>query len=57
MFFTCFFFLDGSENYSSAFKRHEAWNPKNGSHRNVNILHKVWLETAENIGKDGKLTI
>jgi hypothetical protein len=36
---------------SSVFKR-EMWDPKNPSHKNVNILHKLWLEIA--VGKDGK---
>jgi hypothetical protein len=36
------------------FKREEIWNPKNSSHRNVNILHKMQLEIAEEVGKDGK---
>jgi hypothetical protein len=56
MFFACFFSVD-QKIISSVFKRDEIWNPKNGSHKNVNILHKVWLETAANIEKEGKLAI
>jgi hypothetical protein len=41
---------------SSVFKREEIWNPKNPSHKNVNI-HKLWLEIAEEVGKDGTLSI
>jgi hypothetical protein len=38
---------------SSVFRREEIWNPKNPSHKNVNILHNLWLEIAEEVGKDG----
>jgi hypothetical protein len=38
-------------------KREEIRNPKNPSLNIINILHNLWLEIAEDVGKDGKQTI
>jgi hypothetical protein len=29
------------------FDKEEIWNPKDPSHKDVNILHKLWMEMAE----------
>jgi hypothetical protein len=44
----------GQQIISSAFKTEDIWKPKNPSHKNVTVLHKLWLGIAQEVGKCDK---